>query len=91
MRLGEAGIPGTPKFRGHCVIDVLVLLLDTGVADKSTPKGERLMTTCASLDVSDKACAVHGVELDGRTVWHWVCATDPEEMAKVLRGQTAIF
>jgi transposase len=43
------------------------------------------MTVYASFDVSDKACAVHVVEPDGREVWRGVCATDPEEMAKALR------
>lgn len=43
------------------------------------------MITYASFDVSDKVCAVQVVEPDGREVWRGVCATDPEEMARVLR------
>ena len=43
------------------------------------------MTVYASFDVSDKVCAVHVVEPDGREVWRGVCATDPQEMAQALR------
>ncbi len=49
------------------------------------------MTVYASFDVSDKVCAVHVVEPGGRAVWHGVCATNPEEMAKALRRRAPDF